>query len=107
MIARFEAERYCVRTIVHIDMDAFYAAVEMRDNVALRKVPMAVGGESMLVSELIHASLRNKCHIITVDVELRGTRVWCACSNAWLHCTQIVPHVAHCTLPLRQVSSCC
>ncbi|EPZ37068.1 DNA-repair protein, UmuC-like domain-containing protein [Rozella allomycis CSF55] len=36
------------KTFVHIDMDAFYAAVEMRDNPALRDKPMAVGGMSML-----------------------------------------------------------
>jgi DNA polymerase-4 len=35
-----------VRKIIHIDMDAFFAAVEMRDNPALRSVPMAVGGSS-------------------------------------------------------------
>lgn len=33
-----------MRKIIHIDMDAFFAAVEMRDNPALRHVPMAVGG---------------------------------------------------------------
>ncbi|CAF2662158.1 unnamed protein product [Rotaria sp. Silwood2] len=36
------------RTFCHIDMDAFYASVEMRDNPALQHVPMAVGGEGML-----------------------------------------------------------
>lgn len=36
------------RTLVHIDMDAFYAAVEMRDEPRLKNVPMAVGGNSML-----------------------------------------------------------
>src|SRR5690606_38788498 len=33
-----------MRKIIHIDMDAFFASVEMRDNPRLRNVPMAVGG---------------------------------------------------------------
>jgi DNA polymerase-4 len=33
-----------MRKIIHVDMDAFFAAVEMRDNPKLRTVPMAVGG---------------------------------------------------------------
>lgn len=45
-----ERTRDLNRTIVHVDMDAFYAAVEMRDNPQLRNVPMAVGGTGMLVS---------------------------------------------------------
>ncbi|MFQ3195422.1 MAG: DNA polymerase-4 [Colwellia sp.] len=32
------------RKIIHIDMDCFYAAVEMRDDETLRNVPLAVGG---------------------------------------------------------------
>lgn len=35
-----------MRKIIHLDMDAFFASVEMRDNPALRNVPMAVGGSS-------------------------------------------------------------
>jgi len=34
------------RKIIHVDMDCFYAAVEMRDNPELQGIPLAVGGSA-------------------------------------------------------------
>jgi DNA polymerase IV len=42
-MGRMERERK-PRTIVHLDMDCFYAAIEVRDRPALRGKPVAVGG---------------------------------------------------------------
>jgi DNA polymerase-4 len=43
-IMRVSDEPTRQRKIIHIDMDAFYAAVEQRDNPELRGNPVAVGG---------------------------------------------------------------
>ncbi|RHZ56339.1 hypothetical protein Glove_402g13 [Diversispora epigaea] len=48
LIKEFERKRDLSRIIVHIDMDAFYASVEEKDNPGLHNQPMAVGDESML-----------------------------------------------------------
>lgn len=50
-----ERNRSLKSTIVHVDMDAFYAAVEMRDNPDLRDKPIAVGSMSMLATSNYHA----------------------------------------------------
>ncbi|CAM4458957.1 MAG: DNA polymerase IV [Legionella sp.] len=39
-----DAEISELRKIIHVDMDCFYAAIEMRDNPLLRDKPIAVGG---------------------------------------------------------------
>ncbi|KAL3666504.1 hypothetical protein V7S43_008137 [Phytophthora oleae] len=47
-VEQLEATRDLSRTVVVVDMDMFYAAVEMRDNPKLRDVPLAVGGLNMI-----------------------------------------------------------
>eukprot|EP00158_Paraphelidium_tribonemae_P003600 Partr_v1_DN26249_c0_g1_i1_m48730 putative DNA polymerase kappa len=47
-LARLEQSRDLTRTIVHVDMDMFFAAVETLYRPELKFVPMAVGGSSML-----------------------------------------------------------
>ncbi|VEL22087.1 unnamed protein product [Protopolystoma xenopodis] len=55
-MSEYRRRRDFSRHIVHIDMDAFFAAVEMRDKPELRHIPMAVGSNSMLVShDYIHS----------------------------------------------------
>lgn len=47
-ISESEARRDLSRIWLHVDMDAFYAAVETLCNPALKGKPMAVGGMSMI-----------------------------------------------------------
>ncbi|NXY74924.1 POLK polymerase, partial [Glareola pratincola] len=55
LVVELEQNRNLSNTIVHIDMDAFYAAVEMRDNPELKEKPIAVGSMSMLSTSNYHA----------------------------------------------------
>jgi DNA polymerase-4 len=44
ILLNMEKEMKVKRKIIHIDMDAFYASIEQRDNPAYRGKPIAVGG---------------------------------------------------------------
>ena len=45
-----ESDRDLTRTWFHIDMDMYYAAVEIRDNPSLADKPIAIGSEAMIAT---------------------------------------------------------
>jgi DNA polymerase-4 len=69
------------RKIIHCDCDCFYAAVEMRDNPALRALPVAVGGRA-----------EQRGVIATCNYEARryGIHSAMATSQALQRCPQLV-----------------
>ena len=69
------------RKIIHIDADCFYAAVEVRDNPALRGKPIAVGG-----------SATRRGVIATASYEARkfGVRSAMASATAVKRCPQLI-----------------
>ncbi|CAM9285164.1 unnamed protein product [Laminaria digitata] len=58
MATEFEAQRELDEVCLVVDMDMFYAAVEIRDRPELANKPVAVGGEHMISTTNYHARLK-------------------------------------------------
>jgi DNA polymerase-4 len=69
------------KKLIHVDMDAFYVSVEIRDNPELKGLPVAVGGKS-----------DRRGVIATCNYEARkfGVRSAMATANALRECPQLV-----------------
>ena len=57
----------------------------MRDNPALQHIPMAVGGEGMLVWAHTRPRDRISRRIVSVDIELSRSSVRRSRGHAWFH----------------------
>ena len=67
-VTSLEATRDLSRTWLHVDMDAFYASVEERDQPSLKQQPMAVGGMGMICTANYLVSMHSVCVPLVNDL---------------------------------------
>ena len=82
-----------MKKIIHIDMDCFYAAVEMRDNPSLRGIPLAIGG-----------SEKRRGVISTCNYEARKFGVRSAMATA--HALKLCPTLTVCARRNGEIQKC-
>lgn len=65
------------RRILHVDMDAFFAAVEIRENPALRDLPVIVGGRDLMHGVVTTASYKARVYGVRSAMSLEEARRRC------------------------------